>query len=193
MKKLISALFLCLVCSTNLIGQTELKFNAASALILVPNVGIEVQLSPTWGLQLDALGSFWDSVDGDPFHVNQTFIEARYYPTWGKLNSQKRNFFIGPHTGFGMYTLHRPGKEKNSYQSGRNWYLGLTVGYKMQLSNRFGLEAFLGAGHSEATYRYYNKDGQREEGLTPREDWRHFNASGELIPYRGGLMLVYLF
>ena len=42
--------------SISLNSQTELKFNLASAPLLVPNIGIEVQLSERFGYQLDTSG-----------------------------------------------------------------------------------------------------------------------------------------
>ena len=64
-------------------GQARVKFNTATALILVPNVGVELPISENFSAQLDVLGSFWDSVgeDRDPYQVNQTFFELRRYPS----------------------------------------------------------------------------------------------------------------
>jgi hypothetical protein len=71
------------------------------------------------------------------------------------LNSKKgkneRSFFIGPHVGYGMFTLRIPKfitsivdtelKEEGSYQSGRNAYYGITIGKKIPLKNKkFNLE-----------------------------------------------------
>ena len=56
-------------------GQTELKFNLASAPLLVPNIGIEVQLSERLGYQLDTSASFYDTIEGSPFHMTQIFNE----------------------------------------------------------------------------------------------------------------------
>jgi hypothetical protein len=51
-----------------------------------------------------------------------------------KKGKNKRSFFIGPHVGYGMFTLRIPKfitsivdtelKEEGSYQSGRNAYYG---------------------------------------------------------------------
>tara|TARA_B110000091_G_C13809934_1_gene474514 strand:- start:1971 stop:2264 length:294 start_codon:yes stop_codon:yes gene_type:complete len=71
-------------------AQTELKVNLASGLLLVPNIGIEVQINENFGYQLDTSASFWDSIDGSPFQFIQIFNELRYYPK--KFN---RNFFLG--------------------------------------------------------------------------------------------------
>ena len=115
--------------SLTLNSQTELKFNLASALVLVPNVGIEVQLSDRFGYQLDTSASFYDNIEGSPFHMTQIFNELRFYP---KTKKNNRSFFIGAHVGYGMYNLRLPKwittivdteyKEEGSYQYGRNAY-----------------------------------------------------------------------
>ena len=112
-------------------SKAEIKFNLASALLLVPNIGIEVQLSEKFGYQLDTSASFIDNLEGSPFHSTQIFNELRYYPKL-KEGKNSRSFFIGPHIGYGMFTLRIPKfitslvdtelKEEGSYQSGRNAY-----------------------------------------------------------------------
>ena len=183
--------------SLTLNSQTELKFNLASALVLVPNVGIEVQLSDRFGYQLDTSASFYDNIEGSPFHMTQIFNELRFYP---KTKKNNRSFFIGAHVGYGMYNLRLPTwittivdteyKEEGSYQYGRNAYYGITLGKKIPLKNeRFNLEVFIGGGSSQSNYKYYNKDEQRIFAITNFK--RKFNKSGEELPYRGGLMITY--
>ena len=178
-------------------SQTELKFNLASALVLVPNVGIEVQLSDRFGYQLDTSASFYDNIEGSPFHMTQIFNELRFYP---KTKKNNRSFFIGAHVGYGMYNLRLPKwianisgseyKEEGSYQYGRNAYYGITIGKKIPLKNdKFNLEVFIGGGSSQSNYKYYNKEEQRIFAITNYK--RKFNKSGEELPYRGGLMLTY--
>lgn len=43
-------------------AQTEVKFNLATAAVLVPNIGIEIKTTELKSIQLDVLGSFWDSL-----------------------------------------------------------------------------------------------------------------------------------
>ncbi len=166
-------------------AQTELKFNAASALILIPNVGIEVPISNRFSFQLDLSGSFWDSFDGKPLQFTQAFGEVRYY---GK--DRIEGFFFGGNVGFGMFNLTKYGYDSDTYQSGRNYYIGASIGYKKSLSDRLALELFLGGGTSQATYRAYSQETRMRVDIPLDED-RNFNKSGEWIPYRGGLMLVY--
>jgi len=180
-------------------AQTELKFNLASALILTPNIGIEVQLSENFGFQLDTSATFFDNIEGSPFQTTQIFNELRYYPKL-KEGRNKRSFFIGPHVGYGMFTLRIPRfitsivdtelKEEGSYQSGRNAYYGITIGKKIPLkNNKFNLELFIGGGTSQSNYKYYNKEGNRiYENPNIEKD---FNQSGEELVYKGGVMLTF--
>mgnify|MGYP003966009149 FL=1 len=196
-KKWVISIFL--IISSVLNAQTELKVNLASALLLVPNIGIEVKLSEKLGYQLDTSASFYDNVEGSPFHTVQIFNELRYYP---KLKEGKnvRSFFIGPHVGYGMFTLKIPKfitsivdtelKEEGSYQSGRNAYYGITIGKKIPLKNKkLGLELFIGGGSSQSNYKYYNKLGNRIYENPDIE--KDFNQSGEELIYKGGVMLIY--
>ena len=186
-----------LLFSLTLNSQTELKFNLASAPFLVPNIGIEVQISERFGYQLDTSASFYNNIEGSPFHMTQIFNEIRFYP---KNKKNKRSFFVGTHVGYGMYNLRLPRwianlsgseyKEEGSYQYGRNAYYGITIGKKIPLKNeKFNLEIFVGGGSSQSNYKYYNKDEQRIFAITNYK--RKFNKSGEELPYRGGLMLTY--
>ena len=196
-KKITTLLFLLIF--TFGAAQTELKFNLASALILTPNIGIEVQLSEKFGYQLDTSATFFDNVEGSPFQTTQIFNELRYYPKL-KEGKNERSFFIGPHVGYGMFTLKIPRfitsivdtelKEEGSYQSGRNAYYGITIGKKIPLkNNKFNLELFIGGGTSQSNYKYYNKEGNRVFENPDIE--KDFNQSGEELVYKGGVMLTY--
>ena len=180
-------------------AKVEIKFNLTSALFLVPNIGIEVKLSEKLSYQLDTSASFYDNIESSPFHTTQIFNELRFYP---KLQEGKnpRSFFIGPHIGYGMFTLRIPKfitsivdtelKEEGSYQSGRNAYYGITIGKKIPLKNeKLNLELFIGGGTSQSNYKYYNKLGNRIYENPDIE--KDFNQSGEELIYRGGLMLTF--
>ena len=125
--------------------KVEFKFNLVSAILLTPNIGIEIQLSEKFGYQLDTSATFFDSIEDSPFQTTQIFNELRYYPKL-KEGSNQRSFFIGPHVGYGMFTLRIPKfittivdtelKEEGSYQSGRNAYYGITIGKKIPLKQQ---------------------------------------------------------
>ena len=185
-------------------AQTEAKLNLATAPFLIPNAGVEFAVGERQSIQLDVLGSFWDEMpllDDSPLHINQTFFEYRWYQ-----KPNRGQWFVGPHIGFGMFTLQKPKSlilfdyyeelegpsgpiEGDEYQSGRVAFYGITVGYKKRLNALWALEAFIGAGLSQSWYKGY-KGLQRVDHLG-EPDIRPFNGSGEVLIYRGGLMLVY--
>lgn len=187
-----------------LFSQTEIKLNLATAPLLLPNVGIEIPLADRKAVQLDVLGSFWDEMpllDDAPLHITQTFLEYRWYQ-----KPNREQWFIGPHIGFGMFTLQKPKSlilfdyyeetkgssgsiDDDEYQSGRVAFYGVTLGYKKGLSTSWALEAFIGAGLSQSWYKGY-KGLERVDHLGESEI-RPFNGSGEVLMYRGGVMLVY--
>ena len=200
--KLISAFVWLFFQST--LAQTEAKLNVATAPFLIPNAGIEFAVGERQSIQLDVLGSFWDEMpllDDAPLHINQTFFEYRWYQ-----KPNRGQWFVGPHIGFGMFTLQKPkslilfdyyeeveGESgpigDDEYQSGRVAFYGFTVGYKKHLNPSWALEAFIGAGLTQSWYKGY-KGLERVDHLG-EPDIRPFNGSGEVLIYRGGLMLVY--
>lgn len=202
--RLIPAIF----CISSLVhAQVEVKFNAATALLLIPNAGLELGISEKHSIQLDLLGSFWDEMpllNDTPFHLSQTFLEYRFYKKEGL-----QKWFIAPHVGFGMFTLQKPNylilydyyneaaggnsggglPNGDAYQSGRVAFYGLTFGYKKKLNTSWSLEAFIGLGLSQSWYKGY-KGNERVDHLG--EDYpRPFNGSGEVLIHKGGLMVVY--
>ena len=179
-------------------AQVELKVNLPLAAVLVPNLGIEFQVGKKTSLQLDVLGSFWDSIDGDPLLITQTFLEFRYYQ-----NNDTSGWFVGGHLGFGMFTLQKPydfiiydyynngsnpDPADGTFKSGRSGFHGLSLGYKKRLNDRWALEAFVGGGYTMSWYKGYNG---MERTDVDEDNYRDFNGSGEVVLYRGGLMLTY--
>ena len=202
LRKILRALIMafCLTAGQNTLAQAEVKFNAATALLLVPNFGVELAIAPHYSAQMDVLGSFWDSVgdDRDPYHINETFVEGRYYQ-----NPDHTGWYTGAHVGFGMFTLQKVNAfviydqyqdpdtypdPDNTFQSGRAGFYGLSFGYKKRLDDRWALEAFIGGGLVQANVKSYTNGLQTVPWL---DDTREFNKSGEWALYRGGLMITY--
>jgi hypothetical protein len=191
---------LILTAGQNTLAQAEVKFNAATAVLLVPNFGVELSIAPHYSAQMDVLGSFWDSVgeDRDPYQINETFVEGRYYQ-----NPDQSGWYTGAHVGFGMFTLQKVNAfviydqyqdpdtysdAPGSFQSGRAGFYGLSFGYKKRLDDRWALEAFIGGGLVQSNYKGYS--GFMRVDVLPG-DTREFNKSGEWALYRGGLMITY--
>lgn len=180
MKKILALVFIFSTCIS--FGQTTLKFNAASALVGVPNVGFETSIGKKTTFQLDALASFWESVNGNPYRVFILTPEIRYH-----FNEKFDGLYLGANVSGGTFKLTKYGYEGTGlYQKGFNVIFGLTVGYQWKLNENWGLDVFIGGGHQEAIYKGFDAQGNRYD--TWIHDW---NKSGEMVLYRGGLMITY--
>ncbi|WP_372754978.1 DUF3575 domain-containing protein [Mariniflexile sp.] len=160
-------------------SQTSFKGNAITTLVGIPNFGVEFELGKKTTFQLDVAASFW-TINGVPYKFGQIFPEFRYYTKQAGLG-----FYVGAHIGGAKFKLQK-WNQTNSYQEGYSVFLGATIGYQFELNERWNLEAFLGGGSQQGHYKGYFLDtGERSDGV------RHYNKSGEFLPYRGGLMIVY--
>ena len=149
MKKVSTLTLLCLMCIlvgsvNNTFAQVELKTNILTLAVGVPNIGLEFQVGKNTSIQFDVLGSFWDTIDGKPLQINQTFFEYRYYS-----NSDISGWFVGAHLGYGMFTFQKPYNliihprystsedPDGAFRSGRSVFHGLAIGYKNVLTSVF--------------------------------------------------------
>lgn len=176
-------------------AQIEIKANVPLAAVLIPNIGVGFQVGKKTSLQLDTLGSFWNSIGGAPLHISQTFLEFRYYS-----KTDISGWFVGAHLGFGMFTFQKPNDfiiyprysttkdAEGVYKSGRSTFHGLSFGYKKRLNKRWALELFLEGGYAMSHYKGY-KGMERID--VDEDNYRPFNKSGEVLLYRGGLMVSY--
>lgn len=180
MKKALTILILCFVYSG--FSQTRLKGNLFTALIGIPNIGLETKIANKFTLQVDLTASFWESYKGGPQKFFMIFPEVRYY-----TNSTNKGFFIGGHIGGSKFELQKLQYiNTDYYQKGYNIMYGATIGYLFEWNKNFNIELFLGGGSQQAFYKgYLLSTGERYESA------KNFNKSGEFIPYRGGVMLVY--
>ena len=179
----------------NTSAQVELKTNIPTLAVGVPNIGLEFQVGKNTSIQFDMLASFWDTIDGKPLQINQTFFEFRYYS-----NLDISGWFVGAHLGYGMFTFQKPYNliihprystsedADGAFRSGRSVFHGLTIGYKKRINKRFSLELFMGGGYAMSNYKGYLGKVRVD---VPLEVNRPFNGSGEVLIYRGGLMLIY--
>ena len=179
-KNLFTAVFYFLVCTSY--SQTSIKFNAATALVGVPNIGFETNLSKKFTFQFDATASFWKSVNNAPMKFFILIPEVRYY-----TKEAGKGFFVGAHIGGASYEFQKWNYiNSDNYQKGYSILYGITLGYQFIVSPKLNLEIFAGGGYNQGYYKgYLLSTGERYDIA------KDYNKSGELIPYRGGLMLVY--
>ena len=187
MKKL--SLFFFLLVFLNSFSQEKkslyLKGNVLFLPIGILNLGLEQQISTQFTLQGDVLISPWKSFTGNHFQIYMGHLEARYY-----FNKAFKHWYLGANMGFGLFDITKynyVGSDK--FQRGFNFMLGGTVGYQMKWKENWNIDFFLGGGNSQGFYHGY-------ESLPPSFVQRYdgaqkWNKSGEIIPYRGGIMIAY--
>lgn len=179
MKKISFLLILLLTYSLH--GQTVLKANV-SAILGYPQIGLETTLGKKTTFQIDALASLWKSFNGGPQEIYMVVPELRYYP-----KKALEGFYFGLHIGGSKYKFQKWNYiNTNYYQQGYSILYGGTIGYQVKINEHFFLDAFLGGGSQQGFYKgYLISTGERYENV------KNYNKSGEWLPYRGGVMLVY--
>ncbi|MES2573577.1 MAG: DUF3575 domain-containing protein [Bacteroidota bacterium] len=182
MKKLF--IFTFLVISTYSQSQTYIKGNVLTALVLIPNIGIETSIGKKSTFQFDATASFWKSIDGRPYEFYTFISEYRYH-----FREKYNGFYAGANVGFDSFNVTKWNYyDLKVHQIGVGYLVGATIGYEKKLNDRFMLDIFLGGGTHQAFYHsYYIETGERWE----LDNAKGRNKSGELIPYRGGVMISY--
>lgn len=174
------------------------KANALFLPIGILNAGVEYQLKDKVTLQADVFISPWKSFAEKYLQVYMIGFEARYYfkeafKHWyvganisgARFIMQKYNYWSD---GLYQYTPESPiYKASDLYQNGYAIMIGGNVGYQFQLSDRWNMDLYFGAGSIQSFYRGYHK----ELGIRYDNDGRKWNKSGEFLPYRGGVMISY--
>ena len=174
------------------------KGNALLAPIGIINLGIEKQISPKYTIQGDILISPWKSFAGHELQIYSVSAEGRYY-----FKEAFKHWYIGANISFAAYNLQKWNywndgtyvteagnvyQNKDIYQKGFSIMLGVTGGYQFQLSERWNLDLYATIGTSQGFYKGYDRvSGNRYDGADG------LNRSGEIIPYRGGVMISYKF
>ncbi|MEG0927056.1 DUF3575 domain-containing protein [Chryseobacterium sp.] len=202
---LVSALALLAVGSLNAQEQEQsgekslyIKGNALLAPIGIINLGIEKQISPKYTIQGDVLISPWKSFAGHELQIYSVSAEGRYY-----FKEAFKHWYVGANISFAAYNLQKWSYWKEGtltteagvvyqntdlYQKGFSLMLGITGGYQFQLSERWNLDLYATVGTSQGFYKGYDRvTGERYDGA------EKLNKSGEIIPYRGGVMISYKF
>jgi len=184
MKKILFYTFLLFAIHSH--SQTYIKANAVTALVLVPNIGIETSIGKKSTFEFDIMASFWKSIDGLPYELYTFIPEYRYH-----FHEKYNGFYAGGHVGFDSYNITKwTGNYANLriHQLGVGYVMGATIGYQKKLNDKFSLDFFIGGGNHQGFYHsYYIDTGERFE--LDKAVGR--NKSGEWLIYRGGVMVSY--
>lgn len=179
--------------------KVYLKGNALLIPVGVVNLGLEHQITKKITTQGDVLISPWKSFAGHELQYYSLSFEGRYY-----FKEAFNGWFLGANIGASSFVLQKwnywnddpyPSKNeenviyKNSdlYQKGYSFLAGITAGYQFKLSENWRMEVFGTIGTSQDFYKGYD----RVSGKRYDENPDGYNRSGEIIPYRGGVMISY--
>ncbi|WP_396181484.1 DUF3575 domain-containing protein [Flavobacterium sp.] len=166
----------------SVVGQQRVHVNAASTLLGFPSVGYEKGLGNHFSFHIDAIGSTFNRYHNMPLKFLIITPEIRYYS-----KPEQTGFYVGGHIGGSTFHLQKYNyANTNYYQKGYNYMAGISIGYVYAVSEKFALEAFIGGGTIQSFYKGYDiTTGVRYE------DADKFNKSGEWLPYRGGVNLIW--
>lgn len=165
-------------------SQTYIKANTLTALVAIPDVAVETSIGEKLTLNIDLMASFWESFDGKSPMKFITFTpEVRYH-----FNEKFNGLYFGGHIGADIYKIQKWNYwDSNNYEDGHGYRLGATLGYQKKLNDKFMLDFFVSGGWHQGFYKGFYNDG------TPGryEKAKHYNKSGEWLPYGGGVMISY--
>ena len=173
------------------------KGNALFIPIGIVNIGLEHQLSKKFTVQGDVLISPWKSFAGHELQYYSVSLEGRYYfdeafKHWyvganiagSRFIAQKWNYWKSYYA-----TDEETGITRNNsdlYQKGYSIIFGVTAGYQFKISDRWNVDIYAAVGTSQDFYKGYDRvRGDRYDKAVK------YNKSGEIVPYRGGLMISY--
>ena len=164
----------------------EPRANVAMAAIGVVNLGAEFGVSKHSSVGVEYLGSFAaDSFlgTGYPFLATVGYLDYRYY-----TKENLSGFFVGGSFGIGTWKMTRSilpftyNQPAGNYDVGSSLMLGLNIGYKFLIEERWGIEISMTGGWVHSKHEGYNKHGV----LT-----YHMNLSDEFLPFKGGVYVTY--
>ncbi|UPQ75575.1 DUF3575 domain-containing protein [Chryseobacterium nepalense] len=177
--------------------KVYIKGNAAFIPLGIVNLALEHQLSKKITIQGDVLISPWKSFAGHELQYYSVSAEGRYY-----FNEAFRHFYLGANIAASSFVLQKWNYwsdgpyyndfgevfvTSNLYQKGYSLIFGITGGYQFKVSDRWNIDVYAAIGSSQDFYKGYDRTtGERYD----RKD-NKFNRSGEILPYRGGVMISY--
>lgn len=170
-----------LAVGSSLSAQTVVKVSPFTPVGLL-GVGVERVTGARRSVQTDLTGSLWRSMGATPTQFVLLTHEWRRYrraPGEGPYLA----LGVGVH-GFRVRKWDHRGTDR--FQEGFGAHGGGSVGYQRPIGARWTLDAYVGGGTMQSLYKGYEAStGRRYDGA------RGWNRSGELAPYRVGVMLAH--
>lgn len=149
--------------------KVAVKLNTPIVIGIV-NPAVEFRIHKHFSMSGEAFGCFYRdgfaNIINGPATIAMAFLEARYFPI-----EAFHGFYVGPNIGYGIWKLRKGidpqywGQHAGQYQVGKNFMVGLTIGYHFTLTKHWGLELSWGGGYSIAHYEgHYSTDGSMYVG-----------------------------
>lgn len=174
----------------------HLKANALFIPIGILNAGVEYQLNSKYTLQGDVFISPWKSFAGHELQYYSASLEGRYYfkeafnGWYLGANISASSFVLQKWNYWKQFTYINDNNEvfenSNLYQKGHSVLVGITAGYQFRLADRWTMDLYATVGTSQDFYKGYERGTGRRYDLA-----KDYNKSGEILPYRGGVMISY--
>ncbi|SHK42712.1 DUF3575 domain-containing protein [Epilithonimonas mollis] len=184
-------------------NETYIKANALFLPVGMLNVGVEHGFSEHITGQADLFVSPWKSFAGKHAQVYMLGFNGRYY-----FSEAFKKFYVGVDLSLARFNIqkwgywndefyvHKNGEvtpyiNSNLYQRGYSFMIGGIAGYQFTLADRWNLDLYLGIGTMQSFYKGYDKLSGDRYDTEGDSMGRGTNRSGELLPYKGGLMISY--
>jgi hypothetical protein len=177
-------------------NSLRLKGNALFIPIGIINAGLEYQLNSKYTLQGDVLISPWKSFAGHELQYYSASVEGRYY-----FKEAFNGWYVGANVAASSFIFQKWNywsdapyindnnevfTTSNLYQKGYSILFGITAGYQFRLSDRLNMDIYGTVGSSQDFYKGYDRETGKRYDVA-----EGYNRSGEIIPYRGGVMISY--
>ena len=152
----------------------SLRANLLRWAILIPDLGVEWRICPSWGIAVNGSWTSWSWNDKDRrYALWEVAPEIRYYM------GEKKAWYLGAMFKAGQfnYKISETGKQGDLMGG------GITTGYQLRLNKALALDFNLGLGYLNADYEKYEViDGVRvRHGNETKDWWGPINAGVTLV------------
>lgn len=139
-------------------SRTHLRTNLVHDLLLVPNVGVEYELSDRWSVVADASCAWWSMESRNRFwRIMTGEVELRRWLGWRLFPPYADGgHHLGVYAAVYRYDLAWGG---SGQQADLNYGGGVSYGYALSLSRRLSLDLSVGVGYLGGRYKKYKPDG----------------------------------
>ena len=152
----------------------SLRANLLRWATLIPDLGLEWRICPSWGIAVNGSWTSWSWSDKDRrYALWEVAPEVRYYM------GEKKAWYLGAMFKAGQfnYKLSETGKQGDLMGG------GITAGYQLRLNKALALDFNLGLGYLNADFEKYEViDGVRvRRGNETKDWWGPINAGVTLV------------